>query len=328
MASHKLVPYWFRLRETYQTDDDDYFDLGNLTQERDIFNHDSIVDELDDFFDQYSGNIDEDTDRKRTFEVDEFDSDDEVVEGEIKLGTFGIEADVWDRQNDRRISNHRQAHHSEEVPFYFFFYKPDNVERRGVLVLEQFRNRGVKGELYSRLDEFFAEYDNDSFDRDLVFELNPVYTQDAEERVLHADDYKKLKFEGEQELTPVDEHADNEGATDLERKTVNRTYEMRPTSDDWTPDFVLSFLPNQNWKYGEVRENEFDDVKVTIEEDGSQMTFSLWDANIRMRRELDPSSLTLDGGHPTATSLSPKAREVANYVLPPEADEIEEQTLL
>jgi hypothetical protein len=89
-------------------------------------------------------------------------------------------------------------------------------------------------------------------------------------------------------------------------------------------------MPNGNWKYGQLKKNEFDDVKLTVEEDGSQITFSLWDADIRMRRELDSTedNLDMDGGHPTAESLAPKAREVADVVLPPEDDSPDSGTLL
>ena len=321
MVSHKLVPYWFRLRETYDTDN--YWNLSDLTSHRDEFNHDSIINVLDDFFDQYYGDIDEDDDRKRTFEVDSYEADGNAIEGEIKLGEYGIEADVYDTQQSQRIPRHRRSHHSEETSFYFMFYKPPNVDTRAVAVLKQYRARGVKGELYGRLDDYIEDHDSDAKEKDIVCEMEPVYTQDAEERITGADEFKRLKFEGTQELTPVEEHADNEDATDVDRQTVSRTYEIKPTSDNkWEPDFVRSFMPNGNWKYGQLSKDEFDDVKLTLEDDGSQITFSLWNADIRMRRELDPEedALDMDGGHPTADSLSPRAREVANVVLPPEAD--------
>jgi len=331
MVSHKLVPYWVRLRETYETDEDDYWDLNQLTEHRDEFEHDSLIDVLDDFFDQFYGSIDDDDDRQRTFEVDRYESDDNIIEGEIKLGEYGIEADVYDRQQQQRIHRYRRAHHSEETPFYFMFYKPPSSDTRAVAILKQYRARGVKGELYGRLEEYIAEHDSDDEEKDIVFEMDPVYTQDAEERIISADEFKRLRFEGLQELTPMEEYADNEDATDADRQTVSRTYEIKPTSDNrWTPDFVQSFMPNRNWKYGQLDQNEFDDVKLTIEEDGSQITFSLWDADIRMRRELDPTEddLDMDGGHPTAESLAPLAREVAEVVLPPEDDSPNDETLV
>lgn len=330
MASHKLVSYWFRLRETYETDESDYWNLNELTSHRDEFNHDSLIQVLNEFFDQFHGNIDEVDDRQRTFEVDRYETGDNLIEGEIKLGEYGIEADVYDTQQQQRMPRHRKSHHSEETPFYFLFYKPPNNDTRVVAVLKQYRARGVKGELYGRLDEYITDHDTDDEEKDIVCELKPVYTQDAEERITNADDFKRLKFEGIQELTPMEEHADNEGATGADRRTVSRTYEIKPTSESrWTPDFVRSFFPDGNWKYGQLERDEFDDVKLTVEEDGSRITFSLWDADIRMRRELDPmeDNLDMDGGHPTAASLSPRAREVVNIVLPPEDNGPDDGTL-
>ncbi|WP_424017348.1 hypothetical protein ACOZ4N_15920 [Halorientalis pallida] len=329
MVSHKLVPYWFRMHEAYYADEDDYWNLQNLTDEYDEFDDDSLIDILDGFFDEYS-DIDDDDDRKRTFEVNRYESDGDVIEGEIKLGEYGIEADVYDTVEGERIHSHRKEHHSEETPFYFLFYVPSTDKTRAVAVLKQYRARGVMGELFRRLKEYISQYDSDDEDtNDIVCEMKPVYTQDAEERITRADDFKRLKFEGTQELTPVEEHADNEGATDVDRQRVSRTYEIKPTSESrWSPDFVQSFMPDGNWKYGELQKDEFDDVKLEVEEDGSTITFSLWNANIRMRRELDPSNLNMNGGHPTADSLSPKAREVADIVLPPESDGPDDGTIL
>jgi hypothetical protein len=129
---------------------------------------------------------------------------------------------------------------------------------------------------------------------DISPEMKPVYTEDADERLQEADAFKKLRFEGKQELTPVEEHADNEGETDVDRQTVSRTHEIKPTrSSTWTPEFVQSFMPNKSWKYGELDKDEYEDVKVKIEVDGSPMTFSLWHTDIRMRRNLEPSRLAL-----------------------------------
>lgn len=331
MVSHKLVPYWVRLRETYKTDEDDYWNLSKLTEHRDEFDHDSLINALDDFFDQFYGVIDDDNDRQRTFEVDRYNANDNIIEGEIKLGEYGIKADVYDRQQQQRIPQHRQMHHSMETPFYFMLYKPPSSDTRAIAVLKQYRAQGVKGELYGHLDDYIEEHDSDEEEKDIVFEMDPVYTQDAEERITGADEFKRLKFEGLQELTPMEEYADNEDATDADRQTVSRTYEIKPTSDSrWTPDFVQSFMPNGDWKYGQLDQNEFDDVKLTVEEDGSKITFSLWDADIRMRHELDPTEddLDIDGGHPTAESLAPRAREVAKVVLPPEDDNPGDETLL
>lgn len=331
MVSHKLVPYWVRLRETYKTDEEDYWNLNELNEHRNEFDYNSVIGALDDFFDQFYDDIDDDSDRKRTFEVNRYDSDNNIIEGEIKLGEYGIEADVYDRQQQQRIHRHRRTHHSEETPFYFMFYNPPSNNTRAVAILKQYRARGVKGELYDRLDDFVEEHDSDSEEKDIVIEMNPVYTQDAEERITSADNFKRLKFKGLQELTPMEEHADNEDATDADRQTVNRTYEIKPTSDSrFTPDFVQSFMSNGSWKYGQLEKNDFNDVKLTVEEDGSQITFSLWDPDIQMSRELDPTedNLDIDGGHPTAESLAPRAREVADIVLPPEDDSPDIGTLL
>jgi hypothetical protein len=48
-----------------------------------------------------------------------------------------------------------------------------------------------------------------------------------------------------------------------------------------------------------------------------------------MRRELDPTedNLDMDGGHPTAESLAPRAREVTEVVLPPEDDSPDDEAL-
>lgn len=329
MVSHKLVPYWFRMHEAYYSDENDYWSLGSLTDHYDEFDDDSITDVLSGFFEEYT-EIDDDDNKKKTFEVDRYESDTNVIEGEIKLGEYGIEADVYDTEEEERIHRHRKAHHSEETPFYFLFYKPSSNDTRAVVILKQYRARGVMGELYSRLDDYVSRYNSDDEDtNDIVCEMNPVYTQDAEERIMRADDFNRLRFEGTQELTPVEEYADNEGATDADRQRVSRTYEIKPTSESrWTPDFVQSFMPDGNWKYGEIEKDEFDDVKLEVEEDGSTITFSLWNANIRMRRELDPSNLSMDGGHPTPESLSPKAREVADVVLPPEVDGPDDGTIL
>lgn len=324
MATHKLVPYWLRLRES--RDKGNWWDLDNLTTECDSYPHDSIIDVLADFFDQYDGDLDDDEDKQRTFEVDTVKNDDTTIEGEIRYGEYGIESDVYDRKNKKRIEEHRKKHHSLETPYYFFAYKPPNVESRCMVVLKQYKVGGVKGDLHPRLKSYVEDIYEDTF-----FHFKPAYKEDAKEMVLNSDEVKKLTFTGEQRLTPVDELADNEGATDIDRKTVDQTYTMKPTEDErWKPDFVFSFLPDRSWKYGELDKNDFADVKTTVEKDGSNWTFSLWETSIRMRRELDPveDDLDMDGGHPTAKSLSPVARELANHVLPPEADEADEDTIL
>lgn len=324
MATHKLVPYWLRLRESRDTDN--WWDLDNLTNECDSFTQDSIIGVFADFFDQYNGDLDDDEEKRRTFEVHQVEDDDTTIEGEINYGEYGIEADVWDREEEERIEAFRQKHHSLETPYYFFAGKPGNVDTHCIVVLKQYKVGGVKGDLHARLKSYIEDIYEDTY-----FHFKPAYNQDAEEMVLNSDEINKLTFRGEQELTPVEEHAENEGVSDVERKTVDRKYTITPTDDErLTPDFVLSFLPNQNWKYGELDKNDFSDVKATVEKDDSNFTFSLWETNISMRRELDPveDNLVMDGGHPTAESLSPVARELANYVLPPEADDLDGDTIL
>lgn len=335
MVSHKLVPYWFRLHEAYYTDDDDYWNLGNLSDQWNEFEQDTIIDVLADFFEKYSDidedDLDDDENQGKTFEVDQYEMDSNIIEGEVKLGEFGIEADVYDTQEHERLHNYRKSHHSEETPFYFFFYKPPENDTRAVAIFKEYKGRGIKGELFSHLQDYLSQFNPDDDDdrNDISAEMKPVYTKDADERLQQADAFKKLRFEGKQELTPVEEHADNEGEIDVDRQTVSHTHEIRPTrSSTWTPDFVRSFMPDKSWKYGELDKGEYEDVKVKIEVDGSPMTFSLWHTDIRMRRNLEPSKLDMDGGHPTAESLSPKAREVASAVLPPEVDDPEEGTLL
>lgn len=257
MVSHKLVPYWVRLRETYKTDEEDYWNLNELNEHRNEFDYNSVIGALNDFFDQFYDDIDDDSDRKRTFEVNRYDSDNNIIEGEIKLGEYGIEADVYDRQQQQRIHRHRRTHHSEETPFYFMLYNPPSNNTRAVAILKQYRARGVKGELYDRLDDFVEEHDSDSEEKDIVIEMNPVLTRRRSSPITSADNFKRLKFEGLQELTPMEEHADNEDATDADRQTVNRTYEIKPTSDSrFTPDFVQSFISNGSWKYGQLEKND------------------------------------------------------------------------
>lgn len=335
MVSHKLVPYWFRLHEAYYTDDDDYWSLSSLSDQWEEFEQDSIIDVLGDFSEQYSDTDEDDYENDgqgKTFEVDRYEKDSNIVEGEIKLGQYGIEADVYDTEEHERLYSHRKPHHSEETPFYFFFYLPPNYDTRAVAIFKEYKGRGVKSELFSRLQDYLSEFNPDDDDderNNISAEMKPVYTEDADQRLHEADAFKKLKFEGKQELTPIEEHADNEGEIDVDRQTVSRVDVIRPVRNGrWSSELIKSFGPDEQWKYGELDKEEYQDVKVEIEVDGSAMTFSLWHTDIRMRRNLDPSRLTMDGGHPTAESLSPKARGIANAVLPPEVDEPDDGTLL
>lgn len=335
MVSHKLVPYWFRLHEAYYTDDEDYWGLGDLSDHWDEFEQDSVVDLLDDFFQKYSDidedDVDDEDEQGKTFEVDRYEKGENIIEGEIKIGEYGIEADVYDTEEHERLHSYRKPHHSEETPFYFFFYKPPNYDRRAVAIFKEYKGRGLKGELFSRLQDYLSQFNPDDDDdrNDISAEMKPVYTKDADQQLRQAESFKKLKFEGKQELTPVEEHADNEGEIDVDRQSVSRVDEIRPVRNGkWSSEFVKSFGPNKEWKYGELDKEEYQDVKVQIEVDGSPMTFSLWHTDIQMRRNLDPIRLDMDGGHPTAESLSPKARGVASAVLPSEVDDPDDGTLL
>lgn len=331
MPTHNIVPYKLSLREFGETDN--YWDLWDLSNQDPDFDEDSVVEVLNSFLNDYSANPEEVEDAEKTFRVENFASRDNIVEGIIRTGDYGYSAVLRDIDtNDISMKGMREA---EELPFYFIFVLPRTTQgnryeegRDGIFVFQTINRRGIKS-VFTRL----FEEDKIRPKGNTVLEINPVFHQDALERILQADRileaefiYKNVPEYDDESLYHLVEGMDTQ-------ETDSASMVLKPNrgrSLEFIRRAVRNLIESNPGSFAELVGDETEDVKVKIEkENGTRRKFSVMETDIKMREELEFSSSDLVEGMPTSSAIARESRSLINTVLPEDiAERLDNNTLL
>jgi len=323
MANTKLIPYWITVREIQEPNKP--WDQTQLQRHESDFPRNNLADYFHEFLLEYAAEDEVYVDKtdEKTFTVQEpIRRDGNTIEGRLKSGEYGQNADFWDIDKHERIEDARQENHAEEIPYYFLFHIPDHDRSQALLILSTYKRKGVK----TVFEDVFIKGTRRKDIGDAYIEIEPHYSDKVLEEINDADSIASIRFRGKDLIPARDQYADRNSVERTGKEIsgvmdVGTELKLTPQGNQSAfREFVKSLLPgeeNPHFEYGRLHSEDFDTANVTVVEGESQLTFSLWEEQIQMRMDVDPDEYDLDiyGGYPTPYSLGCVARQLANDLM-------------
>ena len=324
------------MREVEEPDTE--WDLTGIHSEEPEFPNNNLADYFEQFCKQYISDVYVDEDEQKTFTIDErsFQRNGNTIEGVIKSGEWGRNADFWDIDEHERIEDAREENHAEEIPYYFLFHIPDKDRSQALLIFRKYKRKGIKT-LFTNL---FHPRQHDVNVGDAYLTIKPHYSDKVAEKLEKADGVASVRFRGKETIPAREEYADR---NDIEKVgedisgqlDVGTELKLTPKDNvDRFKKFAKGLIPgddsSENFDYGRIEQQGFSSANVTVVEGESRLTFSLWKEKMQMRMDVDPEEYEIDiyGGHPTPYSLGCVARQLANDLMTSHNTELSQESLI
>lgn len=311
MATHKLIPYWIHLTKKYHPDD--AVQLDDLMGEGTDFSVNSIIDVFDNFCSDYESGYENLPEMEKTLSVKERHSDGNVIEGVLRTGRYGTGADHRNVNDDSLEEEARGADDAVVLPYYFLLVLPTDNKEQALLILEKIGNLGTKLPFEEVLDDWIGKRGN------CLVHYDPVVTEDLYEKVENADRILSLELTKTRSAQALHDQLGSPfksyGQADEKLVFGSSTAGSNiPVNVDELKDIFF----NSDRSSVTIRDQEFSDGKLRIEDDGSQRTLSLFQEEVNMNQVLDFEEDDIDKnelGHPDPSDMSKVAREFANDIL-------------
>jgi len=302
MSAFKFTPYFVRVKKKYT---DNYLDLEKIPTGN---GDEKIINILWDMCQGYNKDVYLKDEEQKTMFIEDLTNDNKnhIVSGITKTGEYGIETDFYDTKNRKRIPSARKKEHSEEKPFFFLFHTPRIKNKEiGILILQKFKQFGMKSIFESALKEKII-----TLNSDLIIEIHPIINNTLLEELEKSDRLVELKLI--KRKVPKDV-ADKNLIENYEDIYEERSFKVRKKRDlklKPVKDRILSSLKNIHYPYIEIQDEFYDEVKLIVEEGGSKRTISITDLpKFRENMPLNDDELKFDKGFPTKDSLLPLAKK-------------------
>lgn len=306
MARFKLVPYSIRIRKK---DSNKSLDLNNIPINQGVIDMFAIFKEL---CTSYTTNTYNRTRERRTLCVIDHKSIklQKVISGTIKSGEYGYETDFYDTKAGKRIQSARKEEHSEEWPFFFLFHLPKKNRDIGFLILEKFKQYGIKCILAKAISEILGKYSSE-----LIIEINPLLNTKLLESLASTDKLIEIKFI--KKAVPKDV-ADKNLIKNYEDIHEERSFKIKRNRGLLlkVKDDIVKAIKNIDYPYSEIKGEKYDEVKLITKKEGTTSTISIQD--IPRFRECMPLKLKnsdLERGFPKEEFLQKKSKEYVNSLL-------------
>ncbi|MDS0261890.1 hypothetical protein NDI56_21015 [Haloarcula sp. S1CR25-12] len=317
MAATKLIPYKVQLHR--QGEPDDLWNLQDLGQyethiQRDItsmesgstpVDADTFAELFTAFCDEQEGSLADLGERfdqfdNVTLEVsEEWAADEQVVEGNLYLGNYGVARNLVDRQSGVRQERGRDVDTSEEKPLYFMAYMPRGNPTTAYIILERSRRYGLKKPIHWA----FADWVQNAYADELGVSMKPVTTPAIFEKLEDADRTTRLRLE--KERRPADLH-DAFGPV-FDQSEMRQAIEFRPSSGGdmgVVVDELRAWYESEDDAFEEIDGVAYNNVKLTVETDGSEETISLTKGEAPVRKTVDLDSVAEEADLPVLSEMS------------------------
>jgi len=312
MATYSLVPYRLRVK---RKNTDNYYDLSELPIDK-SGNTKDIINILEDFTEKYTKTIKKFDDREKTMTIENLNKTKtgRGLHGIIKSGEFGIEADFYNIENNTRRDTAREVSDSEEIPLFFFLYYPKGRKpKRAYFIMQKFKNIGGKVIFESALKDHIEKINNK-----LYLEIKPIIHPDVLDKLERADRIKSLRFIRHRKPQSTDDlyyyESDEEEKVKEEREI--KFGRKNGKVSEWIKENLMTSLKNKDDEYLEIDEEEYETLKVTVEEKNSQSTLTVGDdMKVREKRPISSAEIETEGGHPVQESIFELAKEYLELVL-------------
>ena len=253
----------------------------------------------------------QDEEDERLLRVVSYEETDRTIAGIVETGEYGYEADLVDSTTGKTRDRRRRTD-AEMLPFYFLLSVPEDHEE-AVLILQRFRQFGVRGAMWS---DFF--YFIEPHRTDFTFQLNPIVPPGLLERVRRSEDVRSIRFihhglppDIAEKLDPAIEIPEDQGILEviIRPERGARFPKLGKVKDWWNAD---GHLPGAV----ELMGYEFEDVRVQLDVEGKKRTVN-FSRPESIRPEYDITQVVgLDqtSGHPQFDSIDSIARDILEDV--------------
>lgn len=322
MAATKLIPYTVQIHPNGEASEDDLWDLTDLQQYNTtvqsrlgqsantpaVSNVETFNDLFQAFCRYYETNLadlGEDVAGPSNVTLalsTDWDSSEEVVEGNLYLGKYGVIRNLVDRQSGERRERGRDIDDAEEKPLYFMAYTPSGNTTEAYVLLERSRQYGVKGPFHFTLRRWVREYYSD----EINVKIDPVETEDIFPKMREADRTVRLRFE--KDGSPDQLHSRFGSVFDQDE--MKQAIEFRPEGGDkmnLVVDELEAWYNESETAFETIDGISYNNVKITIEKNSSEETISLTKGATELRKNIDLSDIAEEGDIPVLSEISSRA---------------------
>ncbi|MFC5367223.1 hypothetical protein [Salinirubrum litoreum] len=314
------MPYNFQLRK--KGDKDKLWDLTNLRTHDPTLSDNHILDILEDFLQQVTGNLDKNKDDEKAVVVKDYnvDKSNNLVEAIISTGDFGYRSELRD-VNSGQVTHNKSTSEAELIPYYLSMWIPETVSgdlyesgQRGIMVFQRINGRSIMTRFKKRFHSFALTHD----DCNTMLEMNPITRQEVLRKVLQSQSVKRIEIEVDEVPADTEKEVQYiEGMDTHDAETQSIVLKPKRGGSLLPIKSIARQLKRDGGSFAQVVSDDVLELKTTIKnEHGKKETFSLIDDKLRMRKELDPSQKNLNGGLPTTSYLADQAALMTNQVLP------------
>ena len=316
MPSEKLVPYKFEIYE--HRNPSNKYDLTQLRSDDTDFDKNNLLDLIQKSLLSKQGRNLEPKERDKTFIIEDYHRENNVIEGIISTGYHGYEANIRDIES-AKVTHNKKEDEAEQMPLYFLIYLPNlqeggpyNSGKTAFFVLQQVNRIGVKGQIKNHIENFCL-----SGVSNYTMRMDPVATEEVMKKVIDAD--RILKLDINAPIIPGDYDRKMELVKGLSDEEIrNQSLVLRPDHGKTIRSVkkLAREARSSEIHFGEFVSDEVENLTVTIEKGGGRKeTFSLLNEEVAMRKDLDSEELRTDSGLITADELRKETNDLMNEIL-------------
>ena len=322
MAATKLIPYTVQIHPNGEASKDDLWDLTDLQQydttvqsQLGTSSESPTVSDVETFADLFQAfcryyetnlaDLGEDVDRLSNVTLalsTDWESSEQMVEGNLYLGNYGVIRNLVDRQSGERRERGRDIDDAEEKPLYFMTYTPSGNAKEAYLLLERSRRYGAKEPFHLTLRRWIRE----NYSDEINVKIDPVRTEDIFPKMREADRTVRLRLE--KDGSPGQLHSDFDSVFDQD--DMKQAIEFRPEGGDdmnLVVDEIEAWYNDSETAFETIDGISYNNVKVTIEKNNSDETISLTKGEAELRKNIDLSDIAEEGDIPVLSEISSRA---------------------
>jgi|GEM_PF-6687968 hypothetical protein len=215
-----------------------------------------------------------------------------IISGIAEFGEFGIAAPFLDVSTESIVPDiTRKPNYSEKYPFFFLFYIPERGSE-GTLILQSYRNIGVKTTLER---EIFPKYIGEL---GLRIKMNRLISSDMLDQ-LNNSRILQFRMIRKQVSRDIADKFNKDNPGDI--KEVHSIVAKRKKEVNLTQT-IKDIITNKDTKYYEILDQKYDEVKILIEIEDQVRTLTFGSSDKYME-SMELKDIQLHGGFPVYADL-------------------------
>jgi len=299
MASFSLASYTLRIRNVEEQEWEYLDDFGEPSKD--------LLNVLSDYLNALGTKRSVDSENKKLIKLrPPLHSKDRILTGILQTGEWGYTTEIQDVETGD-ITYNRKTKESENFPYYFLIYVP-RLSQRGVVILQRFGNKGIRTQLLTDFQGYFAtQYD------DYGVRIQPLAPGSVVDQYLsnagRVTAIRLIRFYAPDDIASLYD-ASNDAISDVYTELI-----IHAGGDERIPIFprIKAVLDGKRQVKNLVEIEGFEPqvVKLNINYGGKPRVIDLGRPNeMRAYEEITDKVETGIDGHPTFESIDKLAREL------------------